>query len=251
MAYMNGAEENTFYNVVDRRVAFNDPLIVEALEWIVRFKRDHIDSDRLNQVHSTLPDGTDRFLAGKSAVQPEIVLHLKNYYRLNPNIAAVPMPSESLFIGGWSFALTKAGKAENKKAAWELLKWLTSTQAGAESQQKHFGWLSGIRNNPYLEAEAERDPTTRAAYDLLQNAKKLQPFIPVDFEPEFNEKWFEVLEGKLEPKAFLDANPLKHMVFQSEPVRATSTLIPEVPLHRFPCRSIVPGFASNRSPLPQ
>jgi len=204
MAYLNGADASNYYNVAENKVTYNDPKIVEALEWIVNFKRQNINDDRLGKLDATLPENTGRFQAGKSLMEPHVTPNLRSNYELNPDLKFAPMPAESLWIGGWSFSLTTIGKKENKPAAWALLKWMTSTKAGAESQQKHFGWISGIKDNPYLEQEAKIDPVTQSAFDVLQRAKKLPPFIPVDNEKEYNEKWAEVMAGKLEPKAFLD-----------------------------------------------
>lgn len=204
MAYMNGADQNNYYKPDTMTVTFNDPLIVEALEWIVRFKRDHWDPDRLGKMDATLPENTGRFQAGKSLMEPHVTPNLIANYNLNPDTGFAPMPAPSLWIGGWSFSLTTAGKEENKEAAWELLKWMTSTKEGAASQQEHFGWISGIRDNPALVEAAKTSPPLQAGYDVLQRASKLPPQIPVNFGPEFDEKWNEVMDGTLEPRAYLD-----------------------------------------------
>ncbi|UVI29548.1 extracellular solute-binding protein [Paenibacillus spongiae] len=204
ISYLNGADQKTFYNPAERKVMFNDPLIVEALQWIVDFKRENVDQERLGKLDSTLPENTGRFAAGKSLMQPDITPVLRGHLEQNPDVKFTPMPEESIWLGGWSFTLTTVGKKENKDAAWALLKWMTSTKAGAESQQKHFGWISGIKDNPYLESEAKKDPVSAVAFEVLKKAKKMPPNVPVDFEPEFNKKWDEVMAGTLEPKAFLD-----------------------------------------------
>lgn len=204
MSFLNGADASTFYNPSERKVSFNDPLIVEALEWIVNFKRENINDERMGKLNSTLPENTGRFSAGKSLMEPHVTPSLRGLLEQNADLQFAPMPAESLWIGGWSFSLTSVGKKENKDAAWALLKWMTSTKAGAESQQKHFGWISGIKDNPYLESEAKKDPVTASAFEVLKNAKKLPPTIPVDIGKEFDTKWAEVMAGTLEPKAFLD-----------------------------------------------
>jgi ABC-type glycerol-3-phosphate transport system substrate-binding protein len=115
-----------------------------------------------------------------------------------------PMPSESLWIGGWSWGLTTAGSKENKEAAWELLKWMSSTKEGARSELEHFGWISGIKDHPALMEQLPSSPPLQAAYEVLQNAKKLPPQIPVDYGAEFDSGYQQVMNGELEPKAFLD-----------------------------------------------
>ncbi|UVI29691.1 extracellular solute-binding protein [Paenibacillus spongiae] len=204
MAYLNGADASNYFNEAENKVTYNDPVIVEALQWIVDFKRENIDDERMAKLHSTLPENTGRLLAGKSLMEPHVTPLLWGFLELNPDLTIAPMPMESLWIGGWSFSLTTAGKKENKEAAWALLKWMTSSKAGAESFQKHLGWISGIKDNPYLEAKAETDPVIAFALQVLKNTPKLPPYIPVDNAKEFDTKWAEVMAGTLEPKAFLD-----------------------------------------------
>ncbi|UVI29394.1 ABC transporter substrate-binding protein [Paenibacillus spongiae] len=204
IAYLNGADSSNFFNPATNKVTFNDPKIVEALEWIVRFKRENIHDERIQKLNSTLPENMGRFQAGKSLMEPTVTLILRANYEANPDIGFALMPEESFWVSGWSWAMTTIGKKENKDAAWELLKWMTSTKAGAESQLKHFGWISGIKDDPYLEELTKTDPVMKSAYDVLQKAKKVRPYIPVNWGEEYNAKWAEVMSGTLEPKAFLD-----------------------------------------------
>lgn len=204
MAYLNGADVSTYYNAAENKVTYNDPKIVEALEWIVNFKRENINDERLVKLNSTLPENTGRFQAGKSLMEPQITPNLRGLLEQDPDLKFAPMPAESIWLGGWSFSLATVGKKENKEAAWALLKWMTSTKAGAESQQKHFGWISGIKDNPYLEELAKNDPVISVALEVLKDAKKIPPSLPVDNAKEYDTKWAEVMAGTLEPKAFLD-----------------------------------------------
>ncbi|UVI33190.1 extracellular solute-binding protein [Paenibacillus spongiae] len=204
-SYANGAYTTTFYNPETRKVSFNDPKIVEALEWIVQFKRENIDDARLAEIQSSLPEGMNRFQAGKAAVMVQTAGDLRNHYKLNPEeIEIIPMPKQSIWAGGWSFGMTAGGK--NKEAAWEFLKWITATNEGAESTLKHFSVLSGKAENPYLDEQAKTDPVYAAFKDVLKSAERghLWTWIPVDWTGEFIAKWSEVMNGNLEPKAFLD-----------------------------------------------
>jgi multiple sugar transport system substrate-binding protein len=215
-SYANGADADTFYNWDTGKVGFNDPKIVEALEWIVKFKRENIDDKRLAKMDATLPKDTGRFLAGKSLMQPDITPNLRQSYEKNPAVKFTLMPEKSLWLGGWSFSLATGGKKENKKAAWELLKWMTATKKGAESNQKNFGWVSGIKDNPYLEEQANTDPVMKIALETMQKTTKNPPQYPVSPDADFDKGWNDVMAGKLEPKAFLD-----HMT------QLTETLIKE------------------------
>ncbi|UVI28342.1 extracellular solute-binding protein [Paenibacillus spongiae] len=204
-AYLNGATTKTFYDPETRKVNFNDPLIVEALEWIVQFKRDNVDDERRGQVQASLPEGTSWFQAGKSAMNLQTAGELRLNYEMNPDeIGIISMPQKAVWIGGWSFALTAGGK--NKEAAWEFLKWMCATNEGAESNLKHLTAISGKKENPYLDEQAKTDPVYAAFKEVLGNAQQghLWTAIPVEWAPEFDTKYAEVMNGTLEPKAFLD-----------------------------------------------
>ncbi|UVI28200.1 extracellular solute-binding protein [Paenibacillus spongiae] len=203
-AYLNGADSSSFYNQAANTVTFNDPKIVEALEWMIQFKRENIDDERMNKLNASLPENTARFAAGKSLLQPNVIVHVQENLQLNPDLQLTPMPAESLWIGGHGLSLTTLGKKENKDAAWTLLKWISSSKDGAEANLKIFGNISGIKDNPYFLEQTATDPVMKIAYDVLQQAAKLPPFIPVQYEGEFDQKFGEVAAGTLEPKAFLD-----------------------------------------------
>jgi ABC-type glycerol-3-phosphate transport system substrate-binding protein len=204
MSYLNGADSSTYYDPANNTVKFNDPIALETLEWMLRFKRENIDDDRMNELNSTLPEGTNRFSAEKQLAAPMVISDFRNYYQLNPDLQYTLMPPESLWIGGHGVSMSATVQEENKEAAWQVLKWMTSTKEGAASKLEHFALVAGIKDNPRLLELTETDLTMKAAYEVLQNAKKLPPFIPVEYNSEFEAKWAEVLAGTLEPKAFLD-----------------------------------------------
>ncbi|UVI33298.1 extracellular solute-binding protein [Paenibacillus spongiae] len=203
-AYANGATTKTFYDPETRKANFNDPLIVEALEWMVRFKNENIDEKRLSELQASLPENTNRFQAGKQLMQPEFSTTVVNRLKENPDLGVTTMPLNSLWFGGWGMGMTSGGK--NKDAAWELVKWMTSTNEGAESLLKHFGWLSAKIENPYLVEQAKTNPALKVAYEAMKEVKHshLESLIPVDYFPEFDDKWPKVMDGSLSPKAFLD-----------------------------------------------
>jgi ABC-type glycerol-3-phosphate transport system substrate-binding protein len=204
-AYLNGARTETFYDPETRKVSFNDPIIVEALEWILDFKRQHVNDDRINQLHATLPEGMNRFQAGKSAVMVQTSAELRIHYDMMPDeVGMIPMPSQAIWTGGWSFAMTAGGK--QKEAAWELLKWITSTNEGAEATLKYFDALSGKRENPYLDQLAQTDPVYAVFKEVMEKSERdhLWTWIPVEWATEFDEKWWSVMDGSMEPRAFLD-----------------------------------------------
>ncbi|OXM16313.1 extracellular solute-binding protein [Paenibacillus herberti] len=203
-AYLNGADASTFYNPDTNKVTFNDPKIVEALEWLVRFKRENIDDERIKKLQDSLPANTSRLIAGKSLMELSVVGHVQQALQLNPDLELAPMPSNSLWLGGHALFMTTLGKKENEEAAWSLIKWLSSSKEAAEINLQLNGTISAAKDNPYLLQQAESDPALKVAYDILQQAKKLPPFPPVQFQDEFDRKYGDVINGTLEPKAFLD-----------------------------------------------
>ncbi|SDT52349.1 ABC-type glycerol-3-phosphate transport system, substrate-binding protein [Paenibacillaceae bacterium GAS479] len=204
VAYLNGADQSSFYNPETNKVTFNDPKIVEALEWMLRFKRENIDDGRITKLNESLPANTSRFAAGKSLLEPAVVVAVRDALKVNPDVQLKPMPAESLWLGGHGIHMTTLGKKENEEAAWSLVKWISSSKAAAETKLKTIASLSAIKDDPYLVEQAETDPVMAVALEILQQAKKVPPFLPVPYEGEFDTKYGEVLSGKLEPKAFLD-----------------------------------------------
>ncbi|SDT52331.1 ABC-type glycerol-3-phosphate transport system, substrate-binding protein [Paenibacillaceae bacterium GAS479] len=203
-AFLNGADQKTFYDPETNKASFNDPKIVEAMEWMLRFKRENIDDERMAKLNDSLPKNTSRFLASKSLLDPAVVSHVRDNLKANPDIQLKPMPAASLWMGGHGLSMTTLGTKENEMATWSLIKWITSNKVAAEAKLKTEAGLSAIKDNPYLVEQAKTDPVLSAAYEVLQKAEKHPPFLPVPFEEEFNKKYYEVLDGKLEPKAFLD-----------------------------------------------
>jgi ABC-type glycerol-3-phosphate transport system substrate-binding protein len=121
------------------------------------------------------------------------------------DIAFVPMPQSSLWVGGFGWAMSSGSK--NKEAAWELMKWMTATNEGAVSFFTHFeGWTPAKANVPEFIELAKTDPIMELTLQGLEQAERnhLVSHVPVNYQQEFEEKWAEVMNGTLAPKAFLD-----------------------------------------------
>lgn len=204
IAYLNGADQSSFYDAKTKTVTFNDPKIVEALEWMRNFKLENIDDGRIAKLTESLPANTSPFTAGKSLLQPGGIGAERELLKANPDIRIRPMPSQSLWLGGLGVSLTTLGKKENEEAAYILAKWISSSKAAAETKLKTIGRLSAIKDDPYLLEQVESDPVMAVAQQILQQAQKVPPFLPVSYEDEFEAKYGEMLSGKIEPKAFLD-----------------------------------------------
>lgn len=202
-ALINGAQPKDFYDPETKKVGWNHPKIVEALEWMMQFKREYIDDARLTKLTESLPAGTSLFTNKKSAIDyvGGDAIKLKQQFP-DFEVAAlenVPMP---LGGNGWSMI----SQSKNKDAAWELMKWLTASDNGirAVGEIIPFKYLSK-KDNPYLDEQAAKDPIVQKEVDLFRKAVGTAPLMaPVEYGEELMARGPEVRDGKMEPKAFLD-----------------------------------------------
>lgn len=203
-AYLNGAKTETFYDHETKKANFNDPLIVEALEMMLKFKRENVDGDRIHKLQASLPEGSNRTLVGKAAVDMAITGWVADWVRENPDLKFVAMPKESLWLGG--SGLNMVAGSEKNEAAWVVMKWLTATNEGAAALT-NMNFVSGKVVNPVMEEKVKQDPVWAVTYDILTRAERshLESWVPVEFGSEFHAKWADVFYNMtLEPKAFLD-----------------------------------------------
>ncbi|MFC5404777.1 extracellular solute-binding protein [Cohnella soli] len=201
-AYANGADDKTFWNAETKTVNFSDPKVVEALEWMVRFKRENIDDARMQKMNASFPEGTDAFINDKQAMGLLLPASAKYYLSKNPDLqlGVASMPEDALYISGQSVMLV--GPSKNKDLGWEFMKWLTSTEEGTTSFAQNLGFIPALKDNSYVASLT--DPLEKQAVELSSKAKKVQFIIPVDISAEFDKLFGDVMAGKMEPKAFLD-----------------------------------------------
>ncbi|WP_158560629.1 extracellular solute-binding protein [Paenibacillus contaminans] len=201
-AYANGADDKTFWNAETKTVNFSDPKVVEALEWMVRFKRENIDDARMQKMNQSFPKDTDAFINEKQAMGLLLPASAKFYLSKNPELqlGVASMPEDALYISGQSVMLV--GPSKNKDLGWEFMKWLTSSEEGTSSFAKNLGFVPALKDNSYVASLS--DPLEKQAVELSAKAKKVQFIIPVDISGEFEKLFGDVMAGKMEPKAFLD-----------------------------------------------
>ncbi len=144
--WMNGGE---FMSADGRRCTLNDPRIVQALEWMTGIYDKLGGAKEVYAFQSTFQGGDlDPFLLGKVALKIDGVWMLDpmaHFARhLNWGLAPPPMPAREAakgrrtlsWVGGWAYSIPST--ARNKKAAWELIRFLSSKRAVeimAESQR--------------------------------------------------------------------------------------------------------------------
>lgn len=204
-AYMNGVDQNVIYNPETRKAGFNDSRILEALEAMLDFNRQNIDVEALNRLIATLPAHPFATMVNDKQAFNMIVGVIANMYKEgNPNLdlGFEPMPTDALWLGGWGLAMSQPG--DNKDAAWEFLKWSTAAKEGIVSLGEHVGFLAAAKSNDWLDAQAQQDPMFQAFKDILANASKTLPVLPVDYVTEFNRLFPEVISGAMPARDFLD-----------------------------------------------
>lgn len=201
--FLNGASAKDFYDPDTNTVNFNHPKLVEAVEWMVQFKREFIDDQRMQKLQETLPAGTDLFRAEKSAIDFLVTTRAFHIKEENPDkeIGFVKMPAQSFWLGGWGFGMVSSSK--NKDNAWEALKWLTSSDAAGQIINDKLGFLPSKKDHPYIVAKAQEDEVTKMYLEILSGIQNYAPVIPVNYDLEWNTRWEELLRGEIEPHAFL------------------------------------------------
>ncbi len=204
-AYLNGATPETFYNPDTMTVTFNDPKIVESLEWMLQFMNKYVDSERMEKI--VKPEGLDNMSAGIQAMKMLVAQEAITYNKKFPDMFAfVPMPTESQWLSGYGWVMVKGTK--NGDAAWEFMKWLMTTQNGVKSSYVHFGIMATLQNNPFLDAQTTVDPVLKVYADILKTAQKnaiyYMPNFFSDIFPEFNDKLRAAQKGELTAKEVLD-----------------------------------------------
>ncbi|MCQ6563543.1 extracellular solute-binding protein [Paenibacillus mendelii] len=202
-AFLNGADSTTFYNPETRKVGFNDPTIVGALEWMIDFNRQYVNKEARDALFAKVPEGVHPFKTGKQAVG-FFVMSTAADFAQSPDVdlGLAPMPTEMLRSGGIGVSMLSTSK--NKDLAWVFLKWLTATEEGANSMSTHFNFISAKKEYSWLKDTASADPVANSYLDALARAGKPSPTMPVNSTPVLAENEAKVLSGEMTPKQYLD-----------------------------------------------
>ncbi|WP_158289364.1 extracellular solute-binding protein [Paenibacillus flagellatus] len=204
VSYLNGADPSTFWNPETKKVNFNDPKIVDALDWLAKFNLDTINQPAYTKLKGQLPKNTHPFLAEKQAMMIITSNNLKDFRKAKPDLdlTVLPAPQASLWNGGSNLAIVKAGK--DKDAAWAFIKWMTSTEQGSESLYTRLGLLSPMKSSKYLEEKAKTDADLKVFLDINGKAKKWIPQFPVAYDTEYKKLFPDFLAGKVTAKEMMD-----------------------------------------------
>ncbi|KPV58195.1 hypothetical protein QJ48_17965 [Paenibacillus sp. A3] len=204
VSYLNGAEPSTFWNPETKKVGLNDPKIVDALDWMFKFNRDTINQQAYTQMKAELPKNTHPFVAEKQAMLIVTSNHVKDFRKAKPDLdmTVMPAPQASLWNGGSNLAIVKAAK--DKDAAWAFIKWMTSTEAGAESLYNRLGLLTAMKSSRFLEEKSKSDPDLKVFLEISRQAKKWIPQFPVPYDTEYKKLFPDFMAGKITAKEMMD-----------------------------------------------
>jgi multiple sugar transport system substrate-binding protein len=201
---------------------FNSPEGVEALEYLNGI----LNEDKTAYL-SPGYDGQNDFLAGKVVFYEDSsvsIAYMKNTgIDFNLGISSVPVQATRRnIISGTNVAIFKSDNKKVEKAAWEFVKWFTSSEITAKWSE--YTYYMPVRRSAFrqqnLKSRLFSNPEIKFVYDQLEHA---------DFEPQISE-WFEtrkyledqviesVLRGKSKPKEALDraANKLSKMIAEKK-----------------------------------
>lgn len=204
VSYLNGADPSTFWNPETKKVNLNDPKIVDALDWMAKFNRETINQQAYTQMKSELPKNTHPFLAEKQAMAILTSDNLRDFRKAKPDLdlTVMPAPQSSLWNGGSNLAILKAAK--DKDAAWAFIKWLSSTEQGAESLYNRLGLLSPMKSSKFLEEKSKTDPDLKVFLDINMQAAKWIPQFPTDYSTEYKKLFPDLIAGKITAKELMD-----------------------------------------------
>ncbi|HEY3268759.1 MAG TPA: ABC transporter substrate-binding protein [Armatimonadota bacterium] len=172
-----------FYDEKTERVTADDPRVLAALQWMVDYGN-RLGITRINGATAGWGSAAQSpFITGQLAMTCVHISTLKEYRRYAPNmdfgIAPLPgMPNGEIgssWIGGWSLALPRGCK--HPDAAWDFIRWVCATDAGASAVFRDTGLLPGYRKARVIQ-EVRSDPKLGMFVKILEDARHQRPTMP-------------------------------------------------------------------------
>jgi multiple sugar transport system substrate-binding protein len=174
-----------FYDSQNKKITANDPNVVKALQWMADFAKKYDPTQISGFIPSiTSPGGENGpFTQRKIAMAPQgpwEIPSLKKYAPdLNYGITFLPtgpvQTKHSLWVGGWTIGLPKGAK--QKDAAFEFVKWLTSTNEGTTLGYDAQGQFPGYKKSPAFD-KIQQSPTLKPFYEILVETQHQRPVMP-------------------------------------------------------------------------
>ncbi len=196
-----------FYDRERDEITPDHELVVDALQWIVDYATDVGGAERV--AHS--PPGLQLhwFSTGNVGMAPLVASNFRDIRtgvsELEIGAGMLPCqppganePGAGAWFGGWSFFVPTG--ARQPEAAFEFIRWVSTTAEGTQLLWDQVGSLSGWNTAPVL-TEVENDPVMAPYYDVLTTAPHARPSMLVaDFYfQKFEEEVDRAIHGLVTP----------------------------------------------------
>ena len=173
-----------FYDPEAQKVTADNPNNVKALEWMVDYAEKY-DPTQISGFVAGFGTGEQHpFLTGKLAMAPLGPWELSNINKYAPDlkygITFLPQGPDgaephSSWVGGWTIGIPKGAK--NKDAAFEFVKWISTSDEATNIMGSNFTQFPGYKNSPYYE-KVQTDPLLKPFYDILVETRHQRPVMP-------------------------------------------------------------------------
>ena len=173
-----------FFEPETNKVTANHPNNVKALQWMVDYAKKY-DPTRVSGFVAGFGTGEQNpFYQQKFAMAPFGPWELSGLKQYAPDldfgITFLPTgpdgaPPKSSWVGGWTVGIPKGAK--NKEAAFEFVRWLTTSDEATNIAGNSFTQFPGFKKSPYYE-KVQQDPQLKPFYEILVETKHQRPVMP-------------------------------------------------------------------------
>jgi len=192
----------SFWEQGTNNVTPDDPLVVEALEWMVKSAQSLGGADAVSIAPPSL--SVHPFSTGKLGMACMVTPNLLQVKEVNPDldIGSTLLPyappgasqgGQGAWLGGWSAFIPRSAKEPD--AAWEFIRWLAISDEGTSAQWENIGFPVGYAKAAVNET-IKNDPTAGVYFETLQRMKNTRPLVTV------NNFYNQQLEEKVEAAVY-------------------------------------------------
>jgi ABC-type glycerol-3-phosphate transport system substrate-binding protein len=200
-----------FYDAASGAITADEARNVAALEWVTSYAKQY-DITKIAGLQSTFGTAEQNpFIIGKLGMMPMTIGEVANLRRFAPNlrygVAPLPTPpggvANSSWVGGWCMGIPRGARGD-RKASFELMRWLCATPEGTRFVYRSTGSFPGYRRSPVY-AELSADPVMAVFYDILKACQHQRPVMPAQayYMGELERAVSSALYGNLTPQEAL------------------------------------------------
>lgn len=172
-----------FYDPKTGKVTADDPRVIEALEWMVRYAKRY-DVTRVNAFSSGFGSREQNPLyIGQVAMQCLHISGIEEIKQYAPNldygVGYIPAPADgeahSSWVGGWCMAIPKGSR--HPDAAWEFIRWACRDPEGTAAAGRIQGLFPGYRKSPYFDSIRGK-PGYGEFLRIMEECRHQRPVMP-------------------------------------------------------------------------